>query len=162
MGATGKWYSSLSGPGDRNPNLYLKVTRAGALVWQFGGTNPKDVTKMFSGATAWTVNHGHHLTADGTFVFFNNDANEMWEYKLNTSNRVATQMMHYTATNATSGVLGDAHVLPNGNILVTFSRSGQIHEITSAGTLFMKITAPSGSPFGYSEFRESLYGPPPY
>jgi len=26
----------------------------------------------------------------------------------------------------------------------------------------MKITAPSGSQFGYSEFRESLYGPPPY
>jgi hypothetical protein len=148
--------------GDRNPNLYVKVTRTGQLVWQFGGANPKDTTKFFSGVTTWMVNHGHHLTADGNFAFFNNNANEMWEYKLNTSNMSATQVMHYTASGATSNVLGDAQILPNGNILVTFSTSGQIHEVSPSGSLVMKITAPSGSAFGYSEFRESLYGPPPY
>jgi len=148
--------------GDRNPNLYVKVTRAGSLVWQFGGTNPKDASKFFSGVTTWQVNHGHHLGADGSFVFFNNNANEMWEYKLNTSNMSAAQVMHYTASGAMSNVLGDAQILPNGNILVTFSTGGQIHEISPSGTLVMKITAPSGSQFGYSEFRESLYGPPPY
>jgi len=148
--------------GDRNPNLYVKISRTGQLIWQFGGSNPKDASKNFSGVTGWQVNHGHHLTADGTFVFFNNNSNEMWNYKLDTSTMKATQVSHYTASGATSNVLGDAQVLPNGNILVTFSTSGQIHEITPSGTLVMKITAPSGQAFGYSEFRESLSGPPPY
>jgi hypothetical protein len=148
--------------GDRNPNLYVKISRTGQLIWQFGGSNPKDASKNFSGVTTWSVNHGHHLTADGTFVFFNNNANEMWDYKLDTSTMKATQVMHYTASGATSNVLGDAQVLPNGNILVTFSTGGQIHEITPSGTLVAKINAPSGQSFGYSEFRESLYGPPPY
>ena len=148
--------------GDRNPNLYVKVSRTGQLIWQFGGSNPKEATKNFTGVTAWQVNHGHHLTADGTFVFFNNNANEMWNYKLDTSTMKATQVMHYTASGATSNVLGDAQVLPNGNILVTFSTGGQMHEITPSGTLVAKYTAPSGQGFGYAEFRESLYGPPPY
>jgi hypothetical protein len=148
--------------GDRNPNLYVKISRKGDLIWQFGGANPKDATKNFSGVTTWMVNHGHHLTADGTFVFFNNNANEMWNYKLDESSMKATQVMHYTASGATSNVLGDAQILPNGNILVTFSTGGQIHEITPTGTLVMTIKAPTGQSFGYSEFRESLYGPPPY
>lgn len=148
--------------GDRNPNLYVKISRTGQLIWQFGGSNPKDASKNFSGVTGWQVNHGHQLTADGTFVFFNNNSNEMWNYKLDETTMKATQVGHYTASGATSNVLGDAQVLPNGNILVTFSTSGQIHEITPSGTLVMKIAAPSGQGFGYSEFRESLYGPPPY
>jgi hypothetical protein len=149
--------------GDRNPNLYVKISRTGDLIWQFGGTNPKDPTKFFSGVTTWQVNHGHDLSADGTFVFFNNDANEMWNYKLDESTMTASQVMHYTASGATSDVLGDAQVLPNGNILVTFSTGGQMHEITPSGTLVMKIAAPTpGQNFGYAEFRESLYGPPPY
>jgi hypothetical protein len=148
--------------GDRNPSLYVKISRTGQLIWQFGGSSPKDASKNFSGVTAWQVNHGHHLTADGTFVFFNNNANEMWNYKLDTSTMKATPVMHYTASGASSNVLGDAQVLPNGNILVTFSTGGQMHEITPSGTLVAKYTAPSGSAFGYAEFRESLYGPPPY
>ena len=35
--------------GDRNPNLYVKVSRTGQLIWQLGGTNPKDAAKMISG-----------------------------------------------------------------------------------------------------------------
>ena len=35
--------------GDRNPNLYVKVSRTGQLIWQLGGTNPKDAAKQFSG-----------------------------------------------------------------------------------------------------------------
>jgi Arylsulfotransferase (ASST) len=146
--------------GDRNPNLYVKITRAGSLVWQFGGSNPKDAAKFFSGVTAWQVNHGHHLLADGTFLFFNNNANEAWGYKLNTTNMTASKTWSYTASGATSNVLGDVQGLPNGNMLITFSTSGQIHEVSPSGSLVMKITLTGG--VGYSEFRESLYGPPPY
>ena len=41
--------------GDRNPSLYVKLTREGQLVWQFGGTNPKDPSKFFTGVPTWAV-----------------------------------------------------------------------------------------------------------
>ena len=145
--------------GDRNPNLYVKLSRTGSLIWQFGGSSPKDQSKFFTGVPTWSVNHGHQLLADGTFVFFNNTPNEGWVYKLNTSNMTASKTLTYTASGATSNVLGDIQRLPNGNYLVTFSTSGQIHEISPTGTLVAKFTSTS---FGYSEFRESLYGQPPY
>jgi hypothetical protein len=145
--------------GDRNPNLYVKLSRTGSLIWQFGGANPKDQSKFFTGVPTWSVNHGHELLADGTFIFFNNTPNEAWVYKLNTSNMTASKTLTYTASGATSNVLGDIQRLPNGNYLVTFSTSGQIHEISPTGTLVAKFTSSS---FGYSEFRESLYGQPPY
>jgi hypothetical protein len=105
------------------------------------------------------VNHGHQLLADGTFAFFNNGSNEGWVYKLNTSSMTATKVLGYTASGAASQVLGDIQQLPNGNYLVTFSTSGQMHEISPTGTLVAKFTVSS---FGYAEFRESLYGQPPY
>jgi hypothetical protein len=145
--------------GDRNPSLYVKLSRTGSLIWQFGGSNPKDQSKFFSGVPTWSVNHGHQLLADGTFVFFNNTPNEAWVYKLNTTNMTASKTLTYTASGATSTVLGDVQQLPNGNYLVTFSTSGQIHEISPSGALVAKFTSTA---FGYSEFRESLYGQPPY
>jgi hypothetical protein len=145
--------------GDRNPSLYVKLSRSGSLIWQFGGSNPKDQSKFFTGVPIWSVNHGHQLLADGTFMFFNNTPNEAWIYQLDTSNMTAAKTLTYTATGASSSVLGDIQQLPNGNYLVTFSTSGQIHEITPSGTLVAKFTSTS---FGYSEFRESLYGQPPY
>jgi hypothetical protein len=149
--------------GDRNPNLYAKLTRAGALVWQFGGANPVDSSKNFSGVTTWSVNHGHHLTTDNQFVFFNNgsgSSSTAFVYKLDPATMKATQTAKITGTN--SMVLGDAQMLPNGNVLVTGSTTGTITETTTAGATVMSLKAPSGQEFGYSEFRESLYGPPPY
>ena len=120
--------------GDRNPNLYVKISRAGQLIWQLGGTNPKDAAKQFTGAGTWSVNHGHHLLADGTFVLFNNGSgmgsSTMRLFKLNASNMTAMPGLTYTGSGVNSNVMGDAQVLPNGNILVTASQSGQITEIT--------------------------------
>jgi hypothetical protein len=150
--------------GDRNPNLYAKVSHAGALVWQFGGSSPKDAAKNFSGVTTWSVNHGHHLTADGQFVFFNNGmgntSSAAFVYKLDTATMKATQTAKLTGTN--SMVLGDAQLLPNGNVLISGSTTGTITEATTAGATVMTVKAPSGQQFGYTEFRESLYGAPPY
>ena len=149
--------------GDRNPNLYVKVSRSGQLIWQLGGANPKDMTKFFSGAGTWSVNHGHHMLGD-SFILFNNGAmaggsgSVVRAFKLNTANMTATSTLMYSASGVNSMVLGDAQFLPNGNILVTFSTSGQLNEITSTGTVVatFKFTA-----LGYSEYRDSLYGPPP-
>jgi len=153
--------------GDRNPNLFAKLSRAGALIWQFGGSSPKDPAKNFSGVTTWSVNHGHHLTADNTFAFFNNgsgagNSSAAFVYKLDPTTMTATQKAKITGTN--SMVLGDAQVLPNGNILVSGSTTGTINEVdpNNNNAIVMTIKAPTGQQFGYSEFRESLYGPPPY
>jgi hypothetical protein len=54
-------------------------------------------------------------------------------------------------------VLGDVQRLPNGNTLITYSTSGIIEEVTSSGDLVQTISANS---FGYTSFRETLYGPP--
>jgi len=149
--------------GDRNPNLYVKVSRTGTLMWQLGGSNPKDASKNFSGVGTWSVNHGHHLTSDGIFYLFNNGqmtggSSTVRGFKLNTSNMTATSSFTYTGTGVNSMVLGDVQSLPNGNILVTASTSGQISEITTGGTVVatFKTTA-----LGYTEYRDSLYGPPP-
>jgi hypothetical protein len=145
--------------GDRNPNLFVKVTRTGDLIWQFGGSNPKDPSRFFGGLPSWSVNHGHQLLPDGTFLFFNNTPGEAWHYTLDTAQMTAISSWHYKATGATSNVLGDVQRLPNGDNLVTFSTSGQIHEVDPTGKLVARFT--SGS-YGYAEFRASLYGPPPY
>ena len=149
--------------GDRNPNLYVKVSRTGQLIWQFGGSNPKDASKNISGAGTWSVNHGHHLLADGSFILFNNGAMTTGQsvarvFKINESNMSAMSVLNYSMSGVNSNVLGDAQFLPNGNLMVTFSQPGQINEVTSAGQL---VATYKGMAYGYTEFRESLYGPPP-
>ena len=149
--------------GDRNPNLYVKVSRTGQLIWQFGGSNPKDASKNISGAGTWSVNHGHHLLADGSFILFNNGAMTTGQsvarvFKINETNMSAMNVLNYSMSGVNSNVLGDAQFLPNGNLMVTFSQPGQINEVTSAGQL---VATYKGMAYGYSEFRESLYGPPP-
>jgi len=144
--------------GDRNPNLFVKITRKGQLVWQLGGSNPKDPSKFFQGGPAWLVNHGHHLLADGTFVFFNNGGRAVRVLKLDTVNMTATSVLTYSGVSGQ--ILGDAQRLPNGNILATDSDAKHIDEVDASGHLVATFV---GTQYlGYSEFRESLYGPPTY
>jgi hypothetical protein len=146
--------------GDPYPHLYVKITRKGELVWQLGGSNPKDPSKFFQVDQPWTgENHGHHLLADGTFLFFNN-LRAARVFKLDAVNMTATRVLSYEPTLSPNAALGDVQRLPNGNILVTYSVDGIIHEIDPAGQLV--ATFQVDGQFGYAEFRETLYGPPPY
>ena len=151
---------------DRDASLFVKITRAGELVWQFGGINPIDPTKFFAVAGAtWQVNHGHQLLDDGHFLFFNNGPpggpSIAREYALDTTTWTASSVWTYQAAGVVvSSVLGDTERLPNGNTLVTFSTAGQIHEVDPAGNVVMTINS-TASTFGYADFRESLYGQPP-
>lgn len=153
--------------GDTDPSLYVKLTRSGELVWQFGGANPKDPAKNFDGVTPWQANHGHHLAADGTFAFFNNGPGfgptgvtmcAAVVYKLDESNLKATPVTTFTGLN--SWILGDVQLLPNGNVLVTASMNAVIAELTPAGDTVLKLSG--FGQLGYSEFRTSLYGTPQY
>jgi hypothetical protein len=145
---------------DTYPRLYVKISRKGDLLWQLGGSNPKDPGKHIP--VTWTgENHGHHMLADGTFLFFNN----LWTtrvFKLDETTMTATPGLVYVPNpTIATGALGDVQRLPNGNILVTYSVVGIIHEIDPSGQLVATYRVDGGQ-FGYTEFRETLYGPPPY
>lgn len=142
---------------DRYPNLYIKVTRTGELVWQFGGQNPVDASKYISGGS-WQVNHGHHLLDNGNLLIFNNSTAGMSpviEYALDTQGMSATEVWRYTG--GSSNVLGDVQRLENGNTLVTYSVSGVIQEV-NGNQVVQQFTTDS---LGYSMYRPTLYGPPP-
>ena len=148
--------------GDRYPNLYVKVSHAGAVEWQFGGS----CTNAPAGAAhcvaeSWQVNHGHHLLDDGTMLVFNNNTNgspsDALEFKLNTTGTMsATSVKAFESGSLTSNVLGDVQRLPNGNTLITYSTSGVILEVDPSWATVQTL---SGS-YGYADWRETLYGPP--
>jgi hypothetical protein len=145
---------------DRNPNLFVKVTRQGELVWQFGGTNP--IADAFTGFDPWQVNHGHHVLPNGNFLFFNNgqsgQGTTIREFSLDTTTWTATEVWSHPGGDVGSGTLGDAERLPNGNTLITYSGDGVIHEVTPTHEIVMEISLGG---LGYSDYRDSLYGPPP-
>jgi hypothetical protein len=145
--------------GDRNPNAYVKVSRQGQLLWQFGGSCSNAPAPQCV-AGDWTVNHGHDLLDDGTFILFNNGQNGASAalfYKLTETGTFAAQKLDSYSPGTSSPVLGDVQRLPNGNTLVTFSSGAVMHEIDPSGGLVQSISGPGG----YAEWRESLYGAPP-
>ena len=147
---------------DRNPNLYVKVSKTGDIHWQFGGNNPLGPHIQES----WNVNHGHHLLANGNFLFFNNNGrggvgsaaqSPVWEFSMNVDGLSATELWHYVSNN-NSAALGDVQRLYNGNTLITYSISGVVHEVDEGGQLVRSFQTES---LGYMMHRESLYGAPP-
>jgi hypothetical protein len=148
--------------GDRNPNLYVKVSHAGAVQWQIGGSctnSPAGASKCVAGT--WQVNHGHHLLDNGNFLLFNNGnsgASHVLEYKMSSGSTLSTTLVKdFTSGSTSSMVLGDVQRLPNGNTLITYSASGQIIEVDSSWATVQTLKAN----FGYADWRETLYGPPP-
>jgi len=147
---------------DRGPNLFVKVSRAGDVLWQFGGS--------CSGAPApnciagdWQVNHGHHLLEDGsgTFLFFNNGssgASTIFKYTLVETGTFSADEVWAYEPGSSSGTLGDVQQLSNGNVMVVFTNAGLIHEIDASNELVQSLTGAGG---GYIVWRPTLYGPPP-
>jgi hypothetical protein len=151
--------------GDRNPSSFVKVTRAGKPVWQFGGDcSGAPAPKCASGS--WSVNHGHQLLDNGNFLFFSNGTyrstspSNVLEYSLSTSGTMQANLVksYASPSKSHSDSLGDVQRLPNGNTLTTFSNDGLVEEVDSSWNVVQTIEASS---FGYSDWRETLYGPPP-
>lgn len=144
---------------DRNPNLYVKVSRRGELLWQLGGSNPR--AAHF--AATWSVNHGHQLLGNGNFLVFNNgnggvsSPSRVIEFALDYDEFVATEVWSYESEFG-SGTLGDVQRLDSGNTVVTYSNSGVIQEVDPAGEVVVTYRAES---LGYAMHRSTLYGAPP-
>ncbi|HEY7376367.1 MAG TPA: hypothetical protein VIF57_29675 [Polyangia bacterium] len=147
--------------GDRNPNLFVKVSASGTLEWQLGGVCDGAPAGARCSPQAWLVNHGHHLLQDGTFVLFSNgenDASHVLELALHDtpSSFTATRVHDYTG-DVTDETLGDVQRLPGGNTLVTYSGYGPIVELDPDWNVVQTFSAR----IGYSSWRPTLYGPPP-
>ena len=151
--------------GDRNPSAFVRVSRAGKPVWQFGGDcSGAPAPKCVSGT--WSTNHGHQVLDNGNFLFFNNGAyrsttpSAVLEYSMSTSATMQASLVksYSSASKSHSDSLGDVQRLPNGNTLVVFSNDGLIEEVDSSWTVVQTLEASS---FGYADWRETLYGPPP-
>jgi len=148
--------------GDRDASLIVKLTRQGKVLWQLGGSctsapAPKCAANALGGST-----HGHQMLDSGNLLVFRNSAYQATEYRLTegATSLSASMVWSYQAAGVVSDYLGDVQRLANGNTLVTFSTGGQIHEVSPTGAVVQTITA---NYFGYSNFRETLYGPPlPY
>jgi hypothetical protein len=147
-------------------NVFVKVTHTGSPVWQFGGNCSGAPAPKCATAT-WQVNHGHQLLDTGDFLFFSNGTfgrssspSQAFEFTLSTSGAMsATQVNAYKSSgNEHSDSLGDVQRLPNGNTIVTFSNNGLIQELDSSWSVVQTLKATS---FGYSDWRQTLYGPPP-
>jgi hypothetical protein len=148
--------------GDRNPSTFVKVTRSGSSVWQIGGScTSAPAPKCATGS--WKVNHGHHLVDDNNLLIFNNGqsgSSHVFDFKISSSDTFAITTNKDFTSGKSSGSLGDVQRLPNGNTLITYSNSGDMYEVDSSWATVQTIKGPSNS-FGYADWRETLYGPPP-
>lgn len=143
---------------DRNPNLYVKVSHQGQVLWQIGGScTNAPAPKCVPGD--WKVNHGHDLRDDGTFIVFNNGqsgASNVFFYKITDTGTFGAMRTDTYSPGTTSNVLGDVQRLPNGNTLVAFSTASVLQEIDPMKNLVQTINGPGG----YADWRPTLYGPP--
>jgi hypothetical protein len=151
---------------DDGHGMFVKFKRNGTLVWQLGGSNPLGKSFTLVGLGQWVRNHGHHLTPDGRFLFFNNDgltgtdAAAVWEVMLDETAGTATKTFEYHFTAQGRAVaLGDVERLPNGNALLTHP-GGLMVEVDRSGAVVQSF-ANTSSGYGFADFRTSLYGPPP-
>ncbi|HLV66948.1 MAG TPA: aryl-sulfate sulfotransferase, partial [Polyangiaceae bacterium] len=127
----------------------------GELIAVFGGA-----MTTFP-AMSWDVQHGHHVLADRLWVFNNNGTNggsDILGFDFDLGGMSASPILNYSSGRS-SGAFGDVKELPNGNLYVTYSTSGVIHEVSPQGALLREVT--TSASLGYSEHRAMLYGPPP-
>ncbi len=142
---------------DDSHGMFVKFKRNGTLVWQLGGTNPLGKSFKLVGLTQWTRNHGHHLTPDGRFLFFNNDgvtgtdAAAVWEVMLDETAGTATKTFEYHFTAQGRAVaLGDVERSPNGNALLTHTGAFMVEVDRSGAVVQSFVNMSSG--YGFADF----------
>jgi hypothetical protein len=150
-------------------DIYLggitKFNRQGAVQWQVGVSCQGAPASQCATAPV-EGSHGHQLLDDGNVLFFSalNGTSDpkppsVSDYSVGLAAGTLSAKLAWSYTSQSmSFVLGDVHRLPNGNTLVTFSTDTIIQEVTPAGDVVQSLS--SDGQFGYTSFRESLYGPP--
>lgn len=139
---------------DYETDCYVKIKSSGELVWVLNGP-----ASDFTG-TDWKRQHGlHYLSENHLMVFSNGDigeATKVFELQLNTEAMTAEVIWSYEGGPSTP-FGGDVQRLPNGNTLVAYSSTGEIHEVDAQGQLVQKMVWPAKNPVGYTTVQDSLY-----
>lgn len=117
---------------------------------------------IFSGdrdefGVSWQVQHGHQFTSDSLLVFNNASPAKFLEFTYDLDQKSTGPVATYTG-GPNSLAFGDVQRLPNGNTYITYSNDGAFHEVNASNTLVKSFKT---DPIGYSEYRLTLYGPPP-
>jgi len=152
---------------DREKDVIGVVSGQGAILGSVGAKPTSDTPNhaIAEGAdseidSVWRVQHGHDLYQPNKLILWSNGI-----YHDGTSH-----VLHYTLTGATaqldwqytgagnSPTGSDAQHLPNGNFIVTNTRTGDVHELDETGKLVRVFRALAN---GYACHRSTLYGPPP-
>ncbi|MFH1464113.1 MAG: aryl-sulfate sulfotransferase [Pseudomonadota bacterium] len=145
--------------------LYLdaiaKVDRAsGDLLWVMGG-DTSDFTLEGGSTDLFERTHQLERLDDSLLVFVNGaqQGGESYavEYALDESDPVVEPLWAYHPEPSLSCLsLGDVHRFDSGNTLVTFSYSGQLHEVDPDGEVVWKLSAGAGGVFSYVTPVEDL------
>jgi hypothetical protein len=149
----------------RYHTAYIKVGMDGTLHWVLGGPS-----SHFTGDDEWNQQHGHHLLSPTRIVFFNNHGlgplmpvfdvpSNAIELELDLTNMVATRTRFYEGE-LSSATLGDAQLLPGGNLLIDFSNQALIREVAPDDSVVTEWEVPMRS-LGYANHHPTLYAPAP-
>lgn len=135
---------------DRDTDVYV-LDRAGTVAWKLSD-------KVSGGHATWGgVQHGVQLL-DASLLLFANEPtgggdwqdSQAMEFGLDGS-----VIKRFTSRGATDW-MGDVQRLPSGNTLINYA-SGPVEEVDPDDNVVLEIDLGAA---GYTEFRQSLYGPP--
>lgn len=141
---------------DLAEDAFVKVTRAGRVVWILGGEHSD-----FTGDGAvWDAEHGHELLGRDGLLFFSNGApgepSTAIEVRLDLEAKTATRVWQYEA-GLHAFLYGDVQRLDGGDTLVSFSPSGVVREVDPSGALVRELDWELGGALGYTTELASLY-----
>jgi hypothetical protein len=143
-------------------NAIFKIDRqTGDVLWILGG-NDSDFVLPDQSTEFFDHQHQMHMIDGSLLVFVNGTmpfgTSRAVEYSLNEQTFEAELNWEYKSSPPLiSMALGDASRLESGNALVTYSYSGQIHEVDESGEVVWKLSAAAGGAVGYTTQLESLY-----
>jgi hypothetical protein len=131
----------------------LVVNHDGSLAWR--------LTDEVGSNSAWGgAQHATHLLDDSILIFANQGGGGMNSAVIEYS-RSDWSVINTFDTGLSTPNLGDVQRLPGGNTLITYSNAGELREVDPGGNVVLSITRTGGPNFGYTMWRDSLYGPPP-
>jgi hypothetical protein len=135
---------------DLQSDVYV-INRSGSVEWRLSDL-------VSGGNSSWAgKQHGQQLLDNSIIIFANSgsssSASAAIEYSLQ------GQLIKKFTSGGYTANLGDVQRLPGGNTLITYGNGHNIQEVDSSGNVVLEITGGNSS-FGYTEWRESLYGPP--
>jgi hypothetical protein len=143
-------------------DVVVRIDRSsGALDWVLGGPFG-DFALQGDERDFLELHHNLDWRDDELLVFVNGDLESsparVEAYRLDLKRGLAESTWEYEPSPALHvPTLGDVHRLHSGNVLVNFGYAGQIHEVTSDGSLVWRLSLGVGGALGYTTVLDTLY-----